>query len=742
MAGEMVLRGVCAFAIATAVAAPGVFGQTEAPATFGDLSAMVWDTARDGDALAAIGLLETVPEDYPNAAAAALGTESRTLAERLTDLEEVRHTKADEARAELDTHLAEGGSSKALSDALKSAVELQLLVEDDHKLLEDPAIRKLINDSALEARRAEAAGDWLTANELFYRLGLLEERSGVYKEDVERVTARLTMIRMYNPERFWELRNEHQIKNGEDALPAYNPLGEEFAAKLEGIDARIVLSAIGRAAERHVDNEFGVPHPIAQEMVTGGIDALRTFVTTPDLYEVFPGLADENSRSQFLNFLNDQEQTINASQPGEVRSFLEDLMKQNASTLHVNDGALLHEFGDGAMAQLDEFSAIIWPDQMRRFERMTQGQFQGVGIQIQMDTEKQMIKVVTPLEGTPAQRAGIQRDDLIKKINGQSAVGISLDQAVDLITGPENTNVTVTVQRGEEDMDFELTRAVIPIHSVKGWKRVDADETSWDWFIDRDNGIGYVRLLQFTDETTSDLTRAVRQMEREGLNGLILDLRFNPGGLLTEAVSVASVFVDKGRIVSTEGTMPGEMLDANGRSMLNGIPVAVLINEGSASASEIVSGAIRHYADTGQIPAIIVGARSFGKGSVQNVWPLGRGNAMLKLTTQYYKLPDGRILHRKPGSETWGVEPHVVVKMLPEQITEALTLRQEADVLPINEQGEVVQGDEPAPDPDRLLTEGLDLQLQTALMLLQTKAVAQEVGPQAALPQEPERLPG
>src|SRR5690606_3248628 len=118
--------------------------------------------------------------------------------------------------------------------------------------------------------------------------------------------------------------------------------------------------------------------------------------------------------------------------------------------------------------------------------------------------------------------------------------------------------------------------------------------------------IGYVRLLQFTDETTRDLTRAVREMEREGLNGLILDLRFNPGGLLTEAVSVASVFVDQGRIVSTEGSMPGETLDASGRSMLSEVPVAVLINEGSASASEIVSGAIRHYADKGDIPAIIV----------------------------------------------------------------------------------------------------------------------------------------
>ncbi len=743
MAGK-ILRGVCAWTIAAAVTSTGALAQETAdtPMTFGDLSAMVWDTARGGDAQGAIGLLKSVPENYPVRAAAELGEESRTLADRLNELENVRETKMTAARTKMQEHLAEGKTAKALSDALKSAVEIQLLVEDDRELLDDPQVRGLINDASVEARRAEAAGDWLTANELFYRLNLLEERSGTYKEDVERVTARLTMIRMYNPKRFWELRNDHQIKNGEDPLPPYNPLGEEFAAKLEGVDARIVLSAIGRAAERHVDNRFGVPHPIAQEMVAGGINALRTFVTTPDLYSVFPGMKDDQARSDFLKFLDEQEKRVDGSQIRQVRAFLDALMQANASTLRIQNEALLHEFGDGAMAQLDEFSAIIWPDQMRRFERMTQGQFQGVGIQIQMDTEQQMIKVVTPLEGTPAQRAGIQRDDLIKKINGQSAVGITLDQAVDLITGPENTNVTVTVQRGEEDIDFQLTRAVIPIHSVKGWKRVNADETSWDWFIDRDNGIGYVRLLQFTDETTRDLTRAVREMEREGLNGLILDLRFNPGGLLTEAVSVASVFVDQGRIVSTEGTMPGEELDASGRSLLGDIPVAVLINEGSASASEIVSGAIRHYADSGDIPAIIVGARSFGKGSVQNVWPLGRGNAMLKLTTQYYKLPDGTILHRKPGSDSWGVEPHVAVRMLPEQITEALTLRQEADVLPINEAGEIVQGDEPLPDPDRLITEGLDLQLQTALMLLRAQAVAEQVGPQAALNLNTAPLPG
>jgi carboxyl-terminal processing protease len=380
---------------------------------------------------------------------------------------------------------------------------------------------------------------------------------------------------------------------------------------------------------------------------------------------------------------------------------------------------------------------VIWPDEVARFNRMTEGKFIGVGIQIQMDEETQLIKVITPLEGSPAMRAGVKAGDLIKKIDGKSAIGISLNQAVDLITGPERTKVNLTVERatGEKDhdgkefttdVDFQLTRAVIKQPSVKGWVRTGAKEDDWDWFIDKELGIGYLRLSQFTEETTTELRNAIAAMKRSpnGLGGLILDLRYNPGGLLTEAVSVSNTFIDNGVIVSTEGngSMEPPRSAEPGNAMLGKTPLVVLINQGSASASEIVSGAIRHYADKGDINALVIGERSFGKGSVQNVWNLLP--AKMKLTTQYYKLPDGRIIHRKPKAQTWGVEPHLTVSMLPEAESEALKLRQEADVLEIDSTGNVVETGKPRPDPRKLLDDGMDVQLETALVILQGKAAA------------------
>jgi C-terminal processing protease CtpA/Prc len=165
---------------------------------------------------------------------------------------------------------------------------------------------------------------------------------------------------------------------------------------------------------------------------------------------------------------------------------------------------------------------------------------------------------------------------------------------------------------------------------------------------------------------------------------------------------------------------------------LKGAPLVVLINEGSASASEIVSGAIRHYSDKGDIKAVLIGERSFGKGSVQNVWPLAT-NAKMKLTTQYYKLPDGRIIHRKPGAAKWGIDPHLAIDILPETESDALKLRQDVDVIPIDDKGNMVQNPKtPRQDPNKLLEDGLDVQLQTALAILQAQAAAQPA--QARIP--------
>lgn len=743
-AGRKTLSLIAGLALGLASIAPVIAQATDAPAqavTLQDLSSRTWTDARAGKSDDLLSLLKSPPEgNTPELKALKANAES--LQKNLAKREEAREKKLAELRTKFDDAMAKEGPD-ALSDAVKVAVETYMVTKAGAReaFKRAPRIMELIKKAEKAAHEAEARGDWFKANELFYRLDLLLEEEGTYKLDKKRLTLRLTMIRLYSPEAFWKLRNDDRIKEKKSPLPPYNGLGENFREKLDGVDAGMVLRAVNTASRQHIDTRPDAkPRVTLKDEMLLGIESMRTLATTSDLKAAFPGLDDKEKTAEFISFLDEWTARLNTPNTvvsvATLQEFMQDALQASERTVRLGDKVVIHEFGNGAMSRLDDFSAIVWPDELARFDRMTQGQFRGVGVQIQLDDETQMIKVVTPLEGTPAQRAGIRSGDLIKKIDGKDAVGISLNQAVDLITGPVDSKVIMTMERktGEGDdgkaitqeIDFSLARAVIPIISVKGWKRNGAKEDDWDWFIDPASRIGYVRLLQFTEDTTRDLRGAIRQMQAKGsLNGFILDLRFNPGGLLTEAVSVSNTFIDKGTIVSTEGTVPGEKKEATpGESLLKNTPVVVLINEGSASASEIVAGAIRHYADAGEVNAVVIGERSFGKGSVQNVWPLAP-NAKMKLTTQYYKLPDGRIIHRKPGASMWGVDPHLVVDMLPETESVALKLRQDADVCSIDEKGRVVcDPKKPTPDPQTLLDDGLDVQLQTALAILQAQAAA------------------
>jgi len=311
----------------------------------------------------------------------------------------------------------------------------------------------------------------------------------------------------------------------------------------------MVRRALQDAASDHVE---GVR---VSEILIQGLDALETMVGTRDLAVAMPQLLNESAKRRFITALNSERASLKAMNGRidprvPVTRTLRRVLAANEETLRLPPNAILHEFGTGSMSALDDFSAIIWPDELRRFNRNTQGNFIGVGIQIQLD-EKRNIKVVTPLEGTPAQRAGILSGDLIKFVDGKPTAGFSLNQAVDQITGPSGTLVTLGIERAianaDEDaevqvelIDVPIRRSRIEIRTVKGWERDGVREQDWDWFIDDTNHIGYVRLTQFTDNTTRDFLRAVRSMQDDGLNGLILDLRFNPGGLLDEAVTIAN----------------------------------------------------------------------------------------------------------------------------------------------------------------------------------------------------------
>ncbi len=684
----------------------------------------VWRSALSGDAQGALHLMESLPVEHESEPVRAL----RQLVDRrnkhVEDAEATRVERAGKAREEL----AKAVEESHLLEALRSAVELHALTPASERaaLLVSPAFTSLVREAEQKARDAERNGEWLDSQELFYRLHLLFEDDARYRPDVERVGRRLMMLRLYTPALLHKMRNDQRVREGEDPLPPFNAMGEDWRVKLEGVNRSMSIRALNTAHSAQVDGAD------MARMLLGGLNALRTMATTPDLSDAFPGLGNEASAQELVRVIDEEQRRI-STRVGRASYFdlttaIDNVLRANDRSVRMPEAAVLHEFANGAMETLDEFSGIIWPDELRRFQRNTQGRFIGVGIQISLD-DAMRLTVVTPLEGTPAQRAGIRRGDVISEVDGESTLGISLNQAVDRITGEEGTMVRLTVERegAEAPLGFDIRRAEIPVYSVKGWQRLGAREDEWDWFVDSENRIGYLRLTQFTENTTQEMLQAVNQMRRTGLNGLIMDLRFNPGGLLNEAVSVANLFVDDGVIVSQHdaaGVQTESQHARAGFARLDGIPVVVLVNEGSASASEIVAGCLQDYKK-----AILVGARTFGKGSVQNVYPLSGGRAALKLTTQYYHLPKGRLIHRRDGAAEWGVEPDVIVPMLPQQVSDAILLRMDADVMPLDENGQVAakEGEE-RPDPTRLLTEGIDPQLETALLLIQSQSLARSTG--------------
>ncbi|MGD9690894.1 MAG: S41 family peptidase [Phycisphaerales bacterium] len=719
----LVLGGV------TPAARAGAPGASPPPETIAQLSDAVWERARTGagetDFAEVVRTARLLGDATP---LNALRDELAALEASFAKREEMRRERTAAVEKELTEALNGDGTPLTLSKGIKAAVELFLLTPkpDRPAFLQQDRMKSLIRRADAAAHQSERTGEWVMANELFVRLNLLLEEDGTYKPDARRILDRLQQIRLYVPQRLWEMRNVRRIQDNLKPLPPYNPAGDDWRSKLEGVDQDMVKAALRRAAEGHIERLT------MRQLLIGGLESVRNLATTTDLKAAFPGLADEEATRRFVSWIEGKVAQFRGarSDPDSLAfdGFVSELLGASRQTVRIPEEAILHELGNGAFDRLDEFSGIIWPDELPRFRRIMEGEFIGVGIQIQLDEETQMIKVVTPIEGTPAFHGGVKTGDLLKKIDETSAVGMTLDQAVDLITGRRSSRVVLTMERGGDDVEIPLVRERIPLHTVKGWRRTGPKEGDWDWFIDPKNRIGYVRVTNFQDDTTHMLRRALDSMKRDGVAGLILDLRFNPGGLLTQAVSVSNCFIDSGTVVYTEaagGIRTDTQKALPSRQSLRDVPLVVLVNEGSASASEIVSGAIRHYADTGRLKAMVIGQRTYGKGSVQNVLNLA-GDAMLKLTMQYYFLPNGVCIHRREHAKTWGVDPNLEVEMLPQQTSDALTLRQEADTPTAWMPGAAGAG-KPAPDPRKLLDDGLDLQLHTALFVLQSQAAGRQM---------------
>jgi carboxyl-terminal processing protease len=312
---------------------------------------------------------------------------------------------------------------------------------------------------------------------------------------------------------------------------------------------------------------------------------------------------------------------------------------------------------DGMLSQLDPFSNYVPPAHEEEFDRMLEGSFKGVGIQLNQRDDG-LIEVVTPIDGSPAFKAGVEAGDIIEKVNGDSLDGLRLPDVIKKIGGPLGTQVRMTVKHvtGEE-VDLTMTREEVHVPSVKGYAR-RADNT-WDYYVCDNPKIAYVRLTQFVPESFDELKAALTPLVADGMKGLILDLRFNPGGRLDQARDIVNLFIDHGVIVSTKGrNRAEEIFRAKPDGVLPPFPMIVLVNEHSASASEIVSGSLMDNKR-----ALVIGTRTYGKGSVQELIPLDEKGGELKLTVAYYYLPSGRCVHRRKDATVWGVDPQIVVPM-------------------------------------------------------------------------------
>jgi carboxyl-terminal processing protease len=382
-----------------------------------------------------------------------------------------------------------------------------------------------------------------------------------------------------------------------------------------------------------------------------------------------------------------------------------------------DEAKLIETAINGMLTGLDPHSSYLDAKSFRDMQVQTRGEFGGLGIEVTMDDG--LIKVVTPIDDTPASRAGVMAGDVITHIDDDPVQGLSLNQAVDKMRGAINSQVRLKITRkgASDGLELKLTRDVIRIRSVRSRPETD---------------VGYIRITQFNEQTFEGLKNAIDAINKEigadKVKGYVLDLRNNPGGLLDQAIAVSDAFLDRGEIVSTRGRNADETqrYNARGGDLTKGKPVIVLINGGSASASEIVAGALQDHKR-----ATVVGSRSFGKGSVQTIIPLG-ANGAVRLTTARYYTPSGKSIQAK------GIEPDIqVLNEVPAELKGKDETKGEASLKGHLKNGEDEQGGSSAyvpPDPKN------DQQINFAYDLLRGVKVndaGNKAKPQAAAPAKP-----
>lgn len=348
---------------------------------------------------------------------------------------------------------------------------------------------------------------------------------------------------------------------------------------------------------------------------------------------------------------------------------------------------------DGMLHDLDRYSDYIPPNELENFQTDIESAYGGIGIRVVIEADEDYITVVTPILGSPSYESGVVAGTWIVKIDGQDAKDLTVEDAIEKIKGEIGSVVKIVFRdkKTGEEIERDVKRAIVQVKTVLGDQRKSNDQ--WDYFLTttpelEKAKIGYVRINNFGRQTIAELRQTIDDLLMNGMRGLIMDLRFNPGGLLSAAVGVADLFVEKGLIVRTEGrNARPRRWNAKSEGTFGKFPMAILVNSRSASASEIVAACLK---DSGR--ATVIGQRSFGKGSVQNLVELEDGQSLMKLTTAAYFRPNGQNINRQPNhtdSDTWGVKPNAGYEIVldPKQTEAYMEYRRRRDI--IRKQGSI-----------------------------------------------------
>ena len=522
--------------------------------------------------------------------------------------------------------------------------------EQKNEFLSDAFVKQTIAEAIDRAAEFESEGKWLDAYITCYRwLQDIAPDNEAYSDHAEQLVEKANIVASFqdspcetSKERFQNVKKKMFIR-AIDALQFnyvapldYRQMAAKAVRRCKLLAEVINSSSTVREALRDTQYDINnVQYDKKLAAWSAGLEGILDEVNTP------VGV----SKDKFIDIF-------------------EKVLALNTTTVELPHQILIAQFAEAALSTLDPYTVMVWPKQIQNFEKEMTKEFTGIGIEI--SKQKGLLTVASLLPDTPAYNSGLDAGDVIEKVDGVETRDMSLSCAVKNITGPAGTKVKLTIRRPGEDetRDITITRAKIIVPPIRGWQRTERGR--WLYMIDEQNQIGYVRLTGFDSRTTTDLEKVLADLEAQGLKGLILDLRFNPGGLLESAIEVADKFLKEGLIVSTRPRFGVWAYAAAHKEKTHpNYPLVVLTNRFTASGSEIVAGAL---ADPQHNRAILVGERTHGKGVVLGITQHPGGGAKLKYAMAHYHLPSGQRVEsrdamKKRGRSDWGVRPNIEVKL-------------------------------------------------------------------------------